>query len=412
MRFGFKVYKIDDATVIRRFTECAPTVVGADVAYSAGDNQRNYTARGNELDPDSQETFFLNGQSVFEVIKAYRSEEHKLIYLRQRSSPFDLVEFHHPTSDGQGRTVAQLTKIVGEKFRVVPPELELELLTEGPIKEAVNANLAQIGRLQELMTTTAESLRQERIKNEIDLKRERDKLAKDHEAKLKEVQDLARLNVETNENAQKALAEKEAKLDLKSNTAARRQLHSDQQKDATGFLKNANDVKAITREDLPVVSIFVVLLVCAAIVVITTTAAMTSSTGHTEAESSSPTFYYLILKNLIASVTFVVVGFSLIRWIDRRYKDRSDGIRRAEKVAIDTKRSNWLVESAFEWQLEKAGPFPELMIERLSANLFGPTDAPREPQKVGAPNLSGLSVKAPGVEVQFANDEKSKEKRG
>ena len=104
-----------------------------------------------------------------------------------------------------------------------------------------------------------------------------------------------------------------------------------------------------------------------------------------------------------------VLGFALtavfyIRWNDQWFRQHADQEFRLQQLALDVDRAGYATEMLLEWQEDKAGEMPAVMVDRLTAGLF--TDqttvarAQHPSEDVTAALLkasSGVRIDVPGI---------------
>ena len=70
-----------------------------------------------------------------------------------------------------------------------------------------------------------------------------------------------------------------------------------------------------------------------------------------------------------------VVGFALtaifyIRWNDQWFRQHADQEFRLQQLALDVDRAGYATEMLLEWQEDKGGEMPAVMVDRLTTGLF------------------------------------------
>ena len=70
-----------------------------------------------------------------------------------------------------------------------------------------------------------------------------------------------------------------------------------------------------------------------------------------------------------------VLGFALtaifyIRWNDQWFRQHAEQEFRLQQLALDVDRANYATEMLLEWQEDKGGEMPAVMVDRLTAGLF------------------------------------------
>ena len=70
-----------------------------------------------------------------------------------------------------------------------------------------------------------------------------------------------------------------------------------------------------------------------------------------------------------------MLGFALtavfyIRWNDQWFRQHADQEFRLQQLALDVDRAGYATEMLLEWQEDKGGEMPAVMLDRLTAGLF------------------------------------------
>ena len=77
----------------------------------------------------------------------------------------------------------------------------------------------------------------------------------------------------------------------------------------------------------------------------------------------------------LARLPLGVLGFALtaifyIRWNDQWFRQHADREFRLQQLALDVDRAGYTTEMLLEWQEDKGGEMPAVMVDRLTAGLF------------------------------------------
>ena len=100
----------------------------------------------------------------------------------------------------------------------------------------------------------------------------------------------------------------------------------------------------------------------------------------------------------------VTTGF-FIRWNDAWFREHACEEFKLKRLEIDVDRASWICEMALEWKAEVKGEMPQLLMERLSQNIFV-DDAPKHEPTSNADTLaSAILGTASEVNVKAGNTE-------
>ena len=103
----------------------------------------------------------------------------------------------------------------------------------------------------------------------------------------------------------------------------------------------------------------------------------------------------------LGALGFALTTIFYIRWSDQWFRQHADQEFRLQQLALDVDRAGYAAEMLLEWQEDKGGEMPAVMIDRLTAGLF--TDQART-ARVRHPSedmTAGLLKAASGVRLDL-----------
>jgi len=77
-----------------------------------------------------------------------------------------------------------------------------------------------------------------------------------------------------------------------------------------------------------------------------------------------------IVRQVILSAAFGVTAWFIIRWQNHWFHSHAEEEFKLKRLELDIDRASWVVEMAMEWKDAKGTEIPQVLIERLSRNLF------------------------------------------
>ena len=165
------------------------------------------------------------------------------------------------------------------------------------------------------------------------------------------------------EAREKELDERRRELDDRSARHARReQLKVLQQKisDRSKQFKLTSDTH---RKRIPVHVIFGLLLVLSG--------GLITHSFFSPATATEGVEMWLELGRLpLGSFGFGLTAVFYIRWTDQWFRRHADQEFRLQQLALDVDRAGYATEMLLEWQEDKGGELPAVMVDRLTAGLF------------------------------------------
>ena len=80
----------------------------------------------------------------------------------------------------------------------------------------------------------------------------------------------------------------------------------------------------------------------------------------------------------LGALGFALTAVFYIRWTDQWFRQHANQEFRLQQLALDVDRAGYATEMLMEWQEDKGGEMPAVMVDRLTAGLFtDQTAAPR-----------------------------------
>lgn len=338
------------------------------------------------------------------------------------------------------RVRLELIAQVQKAFRAFDPRRVVN-----PSSGELEANYAALHestltRLEQVATDTLQSAAKQQMK-----------LADEYHQKSNALEDelqqwRARLQGEYEEKAaelrkkEEDLARKQASIDDRDNTHARRETRNKLLEDVRNRIENFGVTAATEKKRLPVLMTFLLLfftLVCfgidtgleiqgyhANVKTLYANSSLESAvsvrTYPKELQSLALTKTDLyILWGRLSLMAISVVGLALyfIRWQNRWAEQHSLSEFQLQQFYLDVNRANWVVESGLEWNKETGNPIPGELLDRLTHNLF---KAASEPPAVLHPadelasallgSASKLKLTAGNSEIEFDKPGKIPEK--
>ena len=113
----------------------------------------------------------------------------------------------------------------------------------------------------------------------------------------------------------------------------------------------------------PVHCIFIVLLAMTATLVALSQFVPASATDGL-------TMWLEVIRLPIGTLGFVFTAIFYIRWTDHWFRQHADQEFRLQQLALDVDRAGYATEMLLEWQEDKDGEMPAVMVDRLTTGLF------------------------------------------
>ena len=194
------------------------------------------------------------------------------------------------------------------------------------------------------------------------------------------------------------LEERRKDLDDRSARHARREQSRSLQEKISERSENFALTSSTKQKRLPVHAIFIALLTFTGVSIVE----FVLSSPLTGLEGSA--LLLPIARLLLSTIGFALTAVFYIRWNDRWFRQHADQEFRLQQLALDVDRAGYATEMLLEWQEDKGGEMPAVMVDRLTTGLFTDqttTTAVRHPyEDVTAVLLkaaSNIKIEVPGV---------------
>lgn len=273
------------------------------------------------------------------------------------------------------------------------------------MERALGPELAEFYRLREEGLSQLENLTQKLIKDTHNYRMQLDAEAVQHKQKLTEsleARDQALDSKYQERNAELDSREQELyrlrqDLDDRSARHARREQSRALQKKISERSENFTLTPATQRKRLPVHAIFTVLLGLSACLI-----GSSLATPVTATEGAA--FWLGLGRFPLGALGFALTALFYIRWTDQWFRQHANQEFKLQQLALDVDRAGYATEMLMEWQEDKGGEMPAILVDRLTAGLFtdqGAVTRVRHPSEDATAALlraaSSIRVEVPGI---------------
>ena len=268
------------------------------------------------------------------------------------------------------------------------------------LERALGPEMAEFYRLREEGLSRLEALTRSLAKENHDYRKQLDVEAAEHNRVLTESFENKKAELESQYEARtNELSERQVELDRlrqelddRSARHARREQSRELQKKISERSVEFDLTLKTRRKRMPIHAIFLSLL------------------GYS-LFSTVTGFFATGLEPWVAQVRFVLgtVGFALtavfyIRWNDHWFRRHADQEFKLQQLALDVDRAGYAVEMLMEWQEDKGGEMPAVVVDRLTAGMFTEqtsTERAQHPSEDVASKLlklaSNVRLELPGI---------------
>ncbi len=337
------------------------------------------------------------GTASWEDARAYFRPLHVQVQLRRDREQGDdriTVSFRNGPSDPMDASRALAA--VGGQF--VP------LNQLAAIQRVLGPEMAEFYRLREDGLSRLEALTQKLVSETHAYRMKLDTETADHKRALTESfeEKTRALDAEYKERSARLesrehdLNNLRRELDDRSARHARREQSRALQEKISDRSQNLTLTRSTQRKRYPVHIIFSTLLVLSAGLI--TLSLVTPVTATEGAE-----FWIGLGRLPLGALGFALTAVFYIRWTDQWFRQHANQEFRLQKLALDVDRAGYATEMLLEWQEDKGGEIPAVIVDRLTTGLFtdhDPATRVRHPSEDATATVlkaaSGIRVDVPG----------------
>ena len=232
------------------------------------------------------------------------------------------------------------------------------------IERALGPELAEFYRLREETLSRLEQLTGRLVKETHEYRIQLDAETAKHKRKLTtSFEEKHKKRTAALENRERKLDKLRQELDDRSARHARREQSKALQKKISDRSEKFTLTASTRRKRLPVHVIFAILLFLSwGLIVHSLLSTPTAPEGIP---------LWLELGRLpLGLLGFALTAIFYIRWNDQWFRQHAEQEFRLQQLALDVDRASYATEMLLEWQEDKGGEMPAVMVDRLTAGLF------------------------------------------
>ena len=243
------------------------------------------------------------------------------------------------------------------------------------LDKLTNAIATQIGEFKSFVRDRHEELEKQSRDNEDRWKGRISALDKEYADK-----------VATLDERNLALDRREAELDNKSNTHARREIRRELNERIRDRIAQFGWSKGTYRNSFPVHAVFLLPIAFAATLAWHWTISVAEQIGA--GQGWGPVLAFSFLKQTFAFVGFLIFTSFYIRWLVRNHRELVEGELGLRQFQLDVERASWAAETALEWRREEGTPMPDALIQGVTRDLFKFQHRSSDPDLTAADQLA------------------------
>ncbi len=282
---------------------------------------------------------------------------------REREQGYDVISFTYTQDPEDPVEVVRSFAAVQKQF--VP------FNRAAAIERALGPEMAEFYRLREEGLCRLESLAEKIVKETHEYHMRLDTESDEHkksltasfEDKEKAVEEKFQKRTADLEAREKDLDKLRQELDDRSARHARREQSRDLQSKIASRSEKFTLTPDTQRKRWPIHAIFVVLLLAAG-------GLIARSLFVPPLTTEGITSWLEFVRLPLGIFGFALTAIYYIRWNDHWFRQHADQEFRLQQLALDVDRAGYAAEMLLEWQEDKGGEMPAVMVDRLTAGLF------------------------------------------
>ncbi len=240
------------------------------------------------------------------------------------------------------------------------------------IERALGPEMAEFYRLREDGLSRLERLTQRIVEETHDYRIRVDAELADHKRSLSDSFDEKNKVLEAKydersselESKERHLAKLREELDDRSARQARREQSRALQTKISKRSESFSLTSSTKQKRLPIHAMFIVLLILSGMSIFS----FLLSSPLADLEDTA--LWLAIGRLLLSTIGFALTAVFYIRWNDQWFRQHADQEFRLQQLALDVDRAGYASEMLLEWQEDKGGQMPAVMVDRLTAGLF------------------------------------------
>ena len=322
---------------------------------------------------------------------------------RNREQGVDDIQIGYQQDPADPVEVSRALIAIQRHFVPLNRAAEIERFLGPELSEFYKRREESLSRLEALTGRLVEETHDYRIRLDAELANHKQALAESFEQKEQTLEKQHQARASELQAREQALHKLRTELDDRSARHARREQSRALQKKISDRSDKFTLTQDTQRKRHPIHLIFVGLLLVTGMLIMDSL-----FSSKTAAEGAS--LWFELGRLPLSVVGFALTAIFYIRWNDHWFRQHADQEFRLQQLALDVDRAGYATEMLLEWQEDKAGEMPAVLVDRLTTGLFtDQTEAPavRHPSEdITAALLkaaSSVRLELPGIgEVSLA----------
>ena len=282
---------------------------------------------------------------------------------RDRPAGFDVIQVRYDKDPGDPADVRRSLAAVQRQFIPLNRAEAMERALGPELAEFYRLREAGLSRLEALTLKLVEDTHSYRLRLDAEMADKKQTLSTSVNERTQELEANYRERAAELDARERKLQEQRQELDDRSARHARREQSKALQEKISERSQNFTLTRETQRKRLPVHYIFVaLLLVSGGLVVWTLLSPATAASGSAS--------WFELVRLPLGALGFALTSIFYVRWNDRWFRQHADQEFRLQQLALDVDRAGYATEMLLEWQENKSGEMPGMLLDRLTTGLF------------------------------------------
>jgi hypothetical protein len=327
-----------------------------------------------------------------------------------RLSPFyDEIHIDHTGNAGPNESQRlELIELLNSKVRLgdvrrpndaaAKASTDLESIYHATVLKLETSFAEQIQKITNWTVEQTTALEHEKLKLAEETTAERERLRKEHEAKLEALKQDA-----------DALEAKKKDLDDRAYMHARRGIRSDLQRTIKGRQERFTLTPETRRLRTPVHVTMIALLVALGAA---NYANLLTLLNFDFSNATIPVLIWALGKQSVLTLVFVGALMFYIRWMNRWFEQHASAEFLLKQFELDIDRASWVVETAMEWRRDQQAEIPTPLLEGIARNLFSDRSDSSAAHSAADDLASALVGNASQLKLKMGENELNFDRKG
>ena len=282
---------------------------------------------------------------------------------RNRDRGFDDIHIAYQQDPSEPVEVSRALAAIQRHFVPLNRAAEMERALGPELSEFYKRREESLSRLEALTGRLVEETHDYRIRLDAEMAGHKQAETESFQQKEQALEKQYQSQASELQAREQALQKLRTELDDRRARHARREQSRALQKKISDRSDKFTLTQDTRRKRLPIHLIFAGLLFVTGLLIM-------DSLFSSKSPAEGASFWFELGRLPLSAVGFALTAIFYIRWNDHWFRQHADQEFRLQQLALDVDRAGYATEMLLEWQEDKAGDMPAVLVDRLTTGLF------------------------------------------